>query len=376
MFIDKLQLKNYRNYADLELSFESQINIFQGNNAQGKTNVLEAIYLLALAKSHRTSKEKELVQWGHSFSVIKGLLQTRRGNVNLEVQLSSKGKKAKVNHLEQRKLSEYVGNFNVIMFAPEDLTLVKGSPQHRRKFLDVEIAQVSPSYLYHLTQYQKIIQQRNNLLKDFTKDNKNKEEMLEIWNSQLLIHGVKVISKRNLFIQKLEKWAKEIHTGISDAKEELSLIYKSSVNIEDGSNDDSQLTEQFRQHLEKGKKQELQRGTSLIGPHRDDFEIYINQVNAQIYGSQGQQRTTALSLKLAEIELIHDEVGEYPVLLLDDVLSELDQIRQTQLIQTIKNKVQTMITTTSIDGIDRNTLRESSIFYVEKGSIVNKIRGE
>ncbi|KXG44795.1 DNA replication/repair protein RecF [Tepidibacillus decaturensis] len=369
MFVEHLQLKNFRNYQDLNLHFDHQINIFQGDNAQGKTNILEAIYVLALAKSHRTSKEKELVQWGQSFSVIKGTIQTRRNSLKLEMQLTSKGKKAKINQLEQRKLSDYIGAFNVIMFAPEDLTLVKGSPQYRRKFLDVEIGQVSPSYLYHLSQYQKIIQQRNNLLKDFTKNEKNKLELLEIWDQQLVEYGSKVISKRLYFLRHLEKWAKEIHAGITDQNEELSILYKPSFPLELGNIDVQDMSDQFTLRLQKIRKQELFRGTSLIGPHRDDLYFSINQIDVQSFGSQGQQRTTALSLKLAEIELIHDEIGEYPVLLLDDVLSELDQKRQTQLIQTIENKVQTMITTTSTEGININTLKRSSIFYVEQGLI-------
>lgn len=374
MFINHLQLNNYRNYDELKLSFDNKINIFQGFNAQGKTNILEALYLLALAKSHRTSKDKELVQWGHSFSVIKGSIQTKKGKLNLDIQISSKGKKVKVNNLEKRKLSEYIGAFNVVMFSPEDLTLVKGSPHYRRKFLDVEIGQMSPSYLYHLSQYLKIIQQRNNLLKDFTMENKNKLELLEIWDLQLIQHGSKVISKRQYFIRKLENWAKNIHSGITGGKEDISIYYKSSISLEEGTKEESEIMEQFQNNLNMHKQKELKRGTTMVGPHRDDLDFFINKINVQSYGSQGQQRTTSLSLKLAEIELIHEEIGEYPVLLLDDVLSELDKTRQTQLIQTIKNKVQTMITTTSTEGIDKDTLENSSIFYIENGVVNNKLR--
>lgn len=372
MFINHLQLKNYRNYTELNLTFDHQINIFLGNNAQGKTNILEALYLLALAKSHRTSKEKELVQWDHSFSVIKGSIQTKNKKVKLEIQLTPKGKKAKINNLEQRKLSNYIGAFNVVMFAPEDLTLVKGSPQYRRKFLDVEIGQISPSYLYHLSQYQKIIQQRNNLLKDFTKETKNKLELLELWDIQLIQHGSKVISKRLDFLKRLEKWAEDIHSGITDEKEKLSIRYNSSVLLDQHSQIESEIMEQYQQQLEKVRRQEINRGSSLIGPHRDDLDFFINETNVQSYGSQGQQRTTALSLKLAEIELIYNDVGEYPILLLDDVLSELDQTRQTQLIQTIEHKVQTLITTTSTEEINNQTLMNSSIFYVENGIVTKK----
>ncbi|WP_339060744.1 DNA replication/repair protein RecF [Tepidibacillus marianensis] len=372
MFLTHLHLKNYRNYSELELDFDQRINIFQGNNAQGKTNIIEAINFLALSKSHRTSKEKELVQWGQSFSVIKGDVKRTVGDIYLEIQISSKGKKAKVNSLEQKKLSNYIGALNVILFAPEDLTLVKGSPQYRRKFLDVEIGQIQPSYLYHLTQYQKVIQQRNNLLKDFTKDKKNRLEMLEIWNLQMVEHGTKVIMKRLNFLRKLERRAQEIHDGITDGIENLQIKYKSSMAIDSEMNSETEIQKQYENLIKKNSMQELIRGTSLIGPHRDDLNFYINQIDVQSYGSQGQQRTTALSLKLAEIELIHEEIGEYPILLLDDVLSELDKKRQTHLIKTIENKVQTMITTTTTEGIDLNHLDQSTTFYVSMGKVTKK----
>lgn len=371
MYINYLHLKSFRNYKELELSLENKINIFQGNNAQGKTNILEAIYLLALAKSHRTSKEKELIKWGNSFSLIKGELKNKIGDVKLEIQLYNKGKKVKINSLEKRKISEYIGVLNVVIFSPEDLSLVKGNPQFRRKFLDMEIGQISPSYIYHLSQYQKIIYQRNNLLKDFSRELKNKLELLEIWNIQLIEHGSKIILKRLEFIKQLEKWAEKLHWTITNEKETLRIKYKPSMLL-DVSINESEINEQFKINFKKICNQEISRGMTLIGPHRDDIDFYIDETNIQTYGSQGQQRTTALSLKLAEIELINENIGEYPILLLDDVLSELDQIRQTHLIKTIEKKVQTIITTTSINSIDKNTLHESSVFFVENGKVNKK----
>lgn len=368
MYINYLQLKNYRNYQELNIDLSNQVNIFLGNNAQGKTNILEAIHFLALAKSHRTSKDKELVQWGQSFSVIKGSFKTKRKDLNLEIQFTQKGKKAKINNLERRKLSEYIGGVNVILFGPEDLNLVKGSPIIRRRFMDMEISQISTSYIYNLSQFNKVVIQRNNLLKDFTIDNKNKEELLEIWNEQLVVYGAKIISKRINFIKKLEQWANEILNHLTDKTEELTIIYKPSFKI-DMKNSETEIIELYRDNLYKIKKQELYRGTTLLGPHRDDIQFNINNINAQSFGSQGQQRSIALSLKLAEIELIYNETGEYPILLLDDVLSELDQKRQTHLLNTIENKVQTIITTTSTDGIDEKTLLRASIFKVKNGTV-------
>jgi len=368
MYINHLHLKNYRNYQELNIDLSKQVNIFLGNNAQGKTNILEAIHFLALAKSHRTSKEKELVQWGQSFSVIKGLFKTDRKELNLEMQFTQKGKKAKINNLEKRKLSEYVGIINVILFGPEDLNLVKGSPINRRRFMDMEISQISTSYIYNLSQYNKIVIQRNNLLKDFNIDNKNKEELLEIWDDQLVVYGAKIIAKRINFIKKLEQWANEILNHLTEKTEELTIIYKPSFKL-DNKSSESEIIEIYKNSLNNIKKQEIYRGTTLLGPHRDDIQFNINDINAQSYGSQGQQRSIALSLKLAEIELIYDETGEYPILLLDDVLSELDQKRQTHLLNTIENKVQTIITTTNTDGIDEKTLLRASIFRVKNGTV-------
>lgn len=370
MLIKNLQLKNYRNYSDLNLDFDEKINIFYGNNAQGKTNILETLYLLALAKSHRTSKEKELIQWDNSFSIIKGSFLTKTGNLKLEVQLYKKGKKVKINNLEKRKISEYIGAINIVIFSPEDLDLIKGSPQNRRKFLNTEIAQINPTYIYHLSQYQKIIYQRNNLLKDFSKASKNKIELLEIWDEQLLEHGTKIIFKRLEFLRQLEIWANEIHYRITNNKENLSITYKSFFSTKNTLLSENDILELYKENLLKLRDRELIRGVTLIGPHRDDLEFYLNNVNVQYFASQGQQRTTALSLKLAEIELINEKIGEYPILLLDDVLSELDQIRQTHLIKTFEKKVQTIITTTSIKNIDPQTLEQASIFYIENGKVV------
>ena len=372
MNVNHLQLKQFRNYKELSLDFNSKINILYGNNAQGKTNILEALYLLALAKSHRNTKDKELVQWGQSFSVISGSFEIKSRKIKLEIQLTDKGKKAKINNLEKRKLSEYIGTFNVIMFGPEDLYLIKGSPQYRRRFLDLEIGQISPSYLYNLSQYQKIIQQRNNLLKDFSIEKKNKLELLEIWDSQLILYGAKIISKRINFLKKLEKWANNIHSSITDNTENLSVQYKPSIKLELKSLNEIKISEFFEECLKKHRQQEIYRGTTLIGPQRDDLEFYLNDINVQSFGSQGQQRTTALSLKLAEIELIKEEIGEYPILLLDDVFSELDQKRKNHLIKTIENKVQTIITTTSAEDVDKKILSQSSLFYVENGTITIK----
>ncbi|MBP2002363.1 DNA replication and repair protein RecF [Paenibacillus shirakamiensis] len=368
MFVKNLQLQHYRNYKELRLESFGHVNLMIGRNAQGKTNLLEAMFVLALTKSHRTSKDKELISFQEQTAYLGAEVDKKYGTIQLELRLSSQGKKAKINGLEQRKLSDFIGALNVVMFAPEDLEIVKGTPGIRRRFLDMEIGQVTPSYLYHLQQYQKVLIQRNNMLKQSYGKVSELGLMLDIWNEQLAEHGVKIIKKRKQFIRKLQKWASDIHHGITNGLERLELSYLPSFGDAE-EEDEAVLLQQFMIKLSQMKDQEIRRGMTLSGPHRDDITFYINGKEAQTYGSQGQQRTTALSLKLAEIELIHEEIGEYPVLLLDDVLSELDPYRQTQLIETFQSKVQTFITATGVETLQTNKLKDASIFHVQEGQI-------
>jgi len=368
MFLSKLSLAHYRNYEQFELTTDSKVNIFVGRNAQGKTNLLESIYVLALTKSHRTHQDKELIGWNHDYTQLHAEIDKRYGSCKLDLTISNKGKKAKINGLEQKKLSGFIGALNVVMFAPEDLEIVKGTPGVRRRFLDMEIGQVHPSYLYDLTQYQKILLQRNNFLKSGTASSGASAAMLDVWNEQLARYGVKILKKRQNFIKKLQHWAETIHTGITDDTEQLTLRYAPSLEIQEFE-DESVLFDQFMIKLSQVKDQEFRRGVTLVGPHRDDLLFFINGKEVQTYGSQGQQRTTALSLKLAEIELIREEVGEYPLLLLDDVLSELDEYRQTQLIRTFQQKVQTFITTTSLESVRLEQLNHASVFHVSQGNV-------
>ncbi|WP_027964588.1 DNA replication/repair protein RecF [Halalkalibacillus halophilus] len=368
MQIQQLTLTNYRNYEKISLQFDRQINVIIGENAQGKTNLMEAIYVLAFTKSHRTSKDKELIKWDAEYGKIEGSIFKRNRTFPLDVIFSHKGKKAKFNHIEQKRLSDYIGSLNVVMFAPEDLYLVKGSPQERRKFIDMEIGQIQPVYIYHLGQYQKILKQRNALLKDLMRKQSPDLTMLHVLTEQLIEHASIVLERRFLFLRKLRDWASEIHKGISRELEKLEIHYDSSMEVLEDMSLET-IKETFQTSFEAKEKREIERGTTLIGPHRDDLLFYVNGRNVQTYGSQGQQRTTALSLKLAEIELIYQEVGEYPVLLLDDVLSELDHHRQSHLLNTIQGRVQTFVTTTSVDGIAHETLEEADIFTVSDGKL-------
>lgn len=369
MFLEFIEVKQFRNYANVAIELDPSINVFIGENAQGKTNLLEAIYVLAMAKSHRTPHDKELIQWGESYAKIEGRVNKNSGSIPLELTISGKGKKAKANHLERKRLSQYIGLCNVVMFAPEDLQLVKGSPSLRRRFLDIEIGQIQPIYLHSLSQYQKVLQQRNALLKQPNRKNDSVITMFDILTEQLIVLGSELIERRYRFIKHLRDWADQIHHSITNGREHLSIQYRSSVSEVSEDMDLSRIKEVLVKAFEHIKDKELDRGLTLIGPHRDDLEFFVNDKNVQTFGSQGQQRTTALSLKLAEIELIASEVGEYPLLLLDDVLSELDDLRQTHLLSTFKEKVQTIVTTTNVSGIDHDMLKDARSFYVKEGTV-------
>lgn len=370
MYVQQLRLENYRNYSNLDISFDDKINVIIGENAQGKTNLMESIYVLAFSKSHRTSKDKELIQWDENYGKIEGRVQKKNANIPLEIVISNKGKRAKVNHLEQRRLSDYIGALNIVMFSPEDLSLVKGSPQIRRRFIDMEIGQIQPIYLYHLAQYVKILKQRNHVLKQLQIRKTSDQTLLQVLTDQLIEHASIIVERRFTFLERLNKWANEIHIGISRNLEHLEVQYQSSIQVRTEASQE-EIAHQYSETFQKSMQKEIERGTSLYGPHRDDLVFYVNGKNVQTFGSQGQQRTTALSLKLAEIELIYQEIGEYPVLLLDDVLSELDDYRQSQLLDTIEGKVQTFVTTTSVDGIRHHTLEKAEIIQVDDGKIVD-----
>lgn len=369
MKLTNLQLQNFRNYESVQLEFTDGVHVFIGENAQGKTNLMESIYALAMTKSHRTTNDKELIGWNKEFATIKGTVEKTTTKTNLELQFSKKGKIAKVNYLEQKRLSSYLGNLNVILFAPENLTLVKGSPQNRRKFVDMELGQMSSLYLYDLVEYNRVLKQRNTYLKQLAIKKKQPDEYLEVLSEMLSELASKIVFHRLDFMKQLEALAIPIHDQLSLGREKFSVSYQATIPLEDGLTP-LQMKEIYMNQFKKNQTREADQATTLIGPHRDDLIFYLNEVPVQTYGSQGQQRSTVLSLKLAEIELMKLSTGEYPLLLLDDVLSELDDDRQTHLIKAIENKVQTFITTTSLDGIKQQFINEPVVIPIEKGTIL------
>lgn len=360
MIIESIELKNYRNYDKLHMDFSHGTNILYGDNAQGKTNILEAIYVCATTKSHRGSKDKEIIQFDRDESHIK--LNVRKRDVPYRIDMHLKKNRAKgvaVNGVPIKKASELFGIVNVVFFSPEDLNLIKNGPAERRRFIDLELCQLNKLYVHSLVQYNKIVTQRNKLLKDimFRPDY---EETLDIWDMQLVQYGREVIRCREAFVGQLNDLIGGIHRQLSGEKESLHISYEPNVTVD-----------MFEDTLRKSRPSDLKQRTTLTGPHRDDLSFIINDIDIRRFGSQGQQRTAALSLKLAEIELVKKIVNDYPILLLDDVLSELDGSRQKHLLSGI-NHIQTMITCTGLEDFVNNRFRIDKIFKVVSGEVYSE----
>lgn len=360
MWLEHISLRNYRNYKDAKVNFSPKLNIFLGENAQGKTNMMEAIYFLALTRSHRTRSDKELVNFTEDNFAISGLVHRSSGQLPLDIILTDKGRVCKLNHLKQNKLSDYVGKMTVVLFAPEDLQLIKGSPSLRRKFMDIDLGQIKPLYLADLSSYNHVLKQRNTYLKSSDKVDK---VFLSVLDDQLADYGSRVIKHRLDFVRELAIEADKNHHAISNQLEHLTIDYVSTVKFTDLST----LKEDFIQQLEKNHQRDIFKRNTSIGPHRDDLTFTINDIKAD-FCSQGQHRSLILSLKMAEIELFKQQTGDYPILLLDDVMSELDNNRQLRLLEGIKQQVQTFITTTSLDHL-QHLPEDLKIFHIEKGTI-------
>lgn len=374
MEVTMVKLINFRNYDNLLVELNPKINIFVGNNAQGKTNLLESVFVSACGKSFRTSKDSNLININKDQSYIGVKISRKYSDRKIEIKLDrNKLKRIKINGYEVEKTSDLFSCLNTVIFSPEDLKLIKEGPQIRRAFLDDEISRIKPVYRHDLHKYNKILYQRNNLIKSIRMKKVN-ADTLEVWDNQLVEIGTKLIMTRLIFINKLSKISSKIHADITGGNEELILSYNSSVdnnlaNIDIFNNElQADIAEKFKEKLKNNVTRDIEKGNTSVGPHRDDLNVFINNVNIRQYGSQGQQRTAALSLKLAEVELIKNEIGEYPVLLLDDVLSELDINRRTLLISSFKN-IQTIITTTDEVNFDEFDKLEKSIFNINNGCI-------
>jgi len=368
LLIRGISLSNFRNYKNLQVDFHPAYNILIGENAQGKTNLLEAILYTVTGKSHRTNNDLDLITKGEKLFYINLSGERYAGSVKIEISARADGKKLlKVNNQTQKKLSELLGTINAVLFSPEDMLLVKGGPSIRRRFLDIEISQTSPFYCHNLANYNRVVSQRNNLLKA-VRDQKESPELLDVWDMQLVEFGSHIIKKRAEVIQKIEPLARSIHRKITAGREELNLSYIPSVDVNKGTEGTS-MEDYFLQRLKETRSMEIIKGITLLGPHRDDIDIKVGDTDIRVFGSQGQQRTSAISMKLSEIEFMKKETGEYPILLLDDVMSELDAGRRKFLLGAVKGKVQIFMTTTEIEEVYQPIENNSRIFEVKNGKI-------
>jgi len=357
MFVESIELKNFRNYEDLSLKLNPGANILYGDNAQGKTNILEAVYLCGTTKSHRAAKDREMIRFGGEESHIR--MFVRRQDIPYRIDMHLKKNRAKgiaINEMPIKKASELFGILNFVCFSPEDLNIVKNGPAERRRFLNLELCQISRVYMDELTKYSKALDQRNRLLKE-SAFHPDYLDTLEVWDEQLLHYGKKLIMERRHFLLFLNELLSDIHSGLTGGKEEIVLVYEPDVCEED-----------FENRLRENRDRDLHGKTTSAGPHRDDFSIQINGIDVRRFGSQGQQRTAALSMKLSEIEVVKRITDDTPVLLLDDVLSELDSSRQNYLLQSI-SQVQTLITCTGLDEFVGHNFPMDQVYRVVCGQI-------
>ena len=362
MKIDRLELTSFRNYGSLQIDFEEKTNIFYGNNAQGKTNILEAIYLSLTTRSHKKSKDHEMIRFGMDEAHIRVFLEKKGITRKIDMHLKKRQKKfIAIDGIPVKKASDLLGLANIIFFSPEDINMIKNGPSERRRFVDMDLSQLDKLYLSSLYGYSRALEQRNKLLKDiaYFKDN-SLSDMLDIWDEKLIEYGSGIIRKREGFIGELNEILKEKNRKITGIDEELTCVYEPDAAIEE-----------YREKLKKNRDNDIRSGSTSTGPHRDDINFSLDGVDLRKYGSQGQQRTASLSVKLSEIELIKNRINDAPILLLDDVLSELDNKRQKCLINSIGD-IQTLITCTGLDEFIKNDLVKDNVFYVENAAVKKK----
>ena len=374
MKIKSLKLLYFRNYLSTNIEVHPSLNVLVGNNANGKTNIIESIFCLALGKSYRTKSDSECIMFGETATAMSCIVNKNNRELDIMLGINTKGKSAKIAGIKKTKLTDFVGELNVVLFSPEDLQIVKGSPALRREFMNREFYQFSRIYHKYYLMYQHLLKQRNSYLKDMRKNPKDEMSLayLETLTSQLAKVALYITKERVSFVQDISKLTYKNMLNISNGQETLKIKYKSSVldalNIAE-INDESFTVENLTKVMMKKSFDDIMRGSTKIGPQHDDLKFYINDLDAKMYASQGQQRSIVLSLKLAEINYLKEKTGTYPVLLLDDVLSELDKNRQLKLLDAINENVQTFITTPSISDIKEDLLKKAKVFKIEDGNI-------
>jgi DNA replication and repair protein RecF len=361
MYLKKIELKNFRNYEEEAVEFHQKVNIITGKNAQGKTNLLESMYIMSLGKSFRTSKDTEMIGFDREFCRAKSISVKDGRELEIEITIGKEGKSAKINGMKTAKNIDLLENVYMVVFSPEDLKIVKDEPEKRRKFIDRELCQLKPVYYRNLGRYKKILQQRNSLLKQPEVE----EDVIAVWDESLAEYGAKIILERKRFIEKINVISREISRSITNGREATEIFYESNVELRDTYEEQK---EYLKNILIRNLKNDILRRSTSAGPHKDDLKICVEGIDIRHFGSQGQQRTAALSLKLAEIQLIKEETKVSPVLLLDDVMSELDAERQTFLIHSLE-EVQLFITAAELSEEVKKKLPDGDTFLVEKGKV-------
>ena len=354
MWIKNIKIKNFRNYKEEEINLEKNINIFYGENAQGKTNIIESIFLCSLGKSFRAKKDKEMIKLNEQNAIVEVEYEKSDRDGKIKIEIGNK-KNIYLNGIKIKKLSELLGNLNIVIFTPDDINILKGGPQNRRRFLDIMISQLRPNYMHILNLYIKTMEQRNNYLRQIKEEHKD-ENLLEIWDEKLAEYAIKIYEYRKEFIEKIIKKLDIIHKNITNGEEQIELEYVTECDSK----------EKYLKLLKERRKLDIIKGFTTKGVHRDDFMIYINKKDIKIFGSQGQNRTAMLSLKLAELQVIYDEIGEYPILLLDDFMSELDKTRRKNFLENIEG---TQVIITGTEKLDIENL-EYLEYNVSNGKVL------
>jgi len=373
LYLSSLQLDSFRNYETLVVTFSPGLNVIHGDNAQGKTNLLEAVQYLATGRSHRTSRDADLIQEGKESLTARAQVVRKTGRIDLELRYGQRSRKQlKINGIAERKIARLVGSLAAVFFSPDDLQLLKGPPSGRRRFLDLELSQISQNYLHHLMTYNRVITQRNTLLKQPVIDS----GLLSVYDQQLVASGAQLIGRRAAAVRRLSPIAAHYHDMLAEGREGLELAYQSQGLAEEGEADLAAIEENLRSRLERVRQEERRRQVTLVGPHRDDIGFWVAGRDARLYASQGQQRTAVLALKLAELQFMTEEIGEAPLLLLDDVASELDPHRRHYLLHAVQEGVQSFITCTDLEDLMvRKWPAEHRLFHVRSGTVALDDRG-
>ncbi len=369
MLVRNLKITNFRNYKDLVISFSPNINIIYGDNGQGKTNLLESIYVLGITKSHKSVIDNYLINKDSTFARVSGIINDELISSQLEVIIEAQRKTLKIDGNIINKVNNYINKMNIIIFHPEDLELIKGSPSGRRKYLNVQLSQIHQNYLNILNDYNKILKQRNELLKNYIKTQKIDEYYFDIITESLIERGAKIYQYRENYIKNINKNIGDIYYSLVNIKN-FKIVYKPVINI--NNYEINNILKTYKEQLKKSYKSELKFGMTFVGPHRDDFDFIIGDNNLKIFGSQGQQRLAVLSLKLSEVPIFKSYKKTYPILLLDDVFSELDDIKKNNLLKYIINNIQTFITTTDLKSINKEILNRAQIIKIKDGKIIKK----